>query len=90
MSDERTKPITSGDGSRFGDTPLSFEMTRFESSGMNKRSVWRFAVSRYIGHPMIEVDADLEILRAMRTYIDRAIQTVMTDGNRSPASNREG
>ncbi|MBX4159083.1 hypothetical protein K4A07_18340, partial [Lactiplantibacillus plantarum] len=83
-------PITSSDGSRFGDTPLSFEMTRFESAGMNKRSFWRFAVSRYIGHPMIEVDADPEILRAMRTYIDRAIQTVETDGNRSPASNREG
>ena len=29
MSDERTTPITSGDGSRFGDTPLSFETVSY-------------------------------------------------------------
>ena len=82
---ESNRPVSihSGDSTRFGNTPLAFEMTRFHTDGMEKRSLWRFAVSRYIGHRLIEIDADVEVREEMRRYIERAIRTVKTDGNRA-------
>ncbi len=75
--------ITSSNASRFGDTPLSFNMVRFASAGSDARHFWRFSVSRYCGRePLIEIDADAATLREMRTFIDRALETVATDGGR--------
>lgn len=76
--------VHSANSSRFGDTPLAFNMTRFSSSSQSDgRHFWRFGVSRYCGRdPMIEIDADVATLREMERFIKAAIETVKTDGGR--------
>lgn len=79
--------ITSGGSERFGDTPVSFTMSRFEGgtgpfSG-DKRSKWFFAVSRFIGRDvLIEAELTPANLRCMARWCERAAEMVESDGGR--------
>ena len=75
---------TNGTATRFNDTPLSFGIERFASTD---RALWRFRVMRYINNnPLIEIDADLATLREMQRFIEKAIETVTSDGGRKDQS----
>ncbi len=75
----------SGSAQRFGNTPLAFGLTRFEAKNYGEsRAKWFFSVQRYIGRDtLIEIEIDPKVLREMQRFIERAIETVATDGRRT-------
>ncbi|KJS35679.1 MAG: hypothetical protein VR70_14515 [Rhodospirillaceae bacterium BRH_c57] len=77
--------IISANSSRLDDGPLALGIERFE--GPNGKSLWRLKVSRYCGGaPLLEQDLTTEGARALRTFADRALEALTTDGGRSTAT----
>lgn len=75
---------TNSFSSRFGDEPMAFNMDRYV--GPSQRVMWRFGVSRYCGQDrLIEGTYTASQLREMRSFIDRAIAALETDGGRKEA-----
>lgn len=87
MTNERPKAVTSGGSERFGDSMLAFGLTRFEAKSYQKEeALWRFRVSRGCnGDPIFDIDAKPADLLKMRAWLDRAIETIATDGGRKAA-----
>ncbi|WP_069338366.1 hypothetical protein [Sphingobium yanoikuyae] len=70
---------------RFGDTPLTFGMTRYQNCSDAQDTMWRFHVSRYIGRDrLIQVELSPAEMRKAARYLERAADTIETDGGRKP------
>ncbi|KJS38310.1 MAG: hypothetical protein VR70_10295 [Rhodospirillaceae bacterium BRH_c57] len=76
-----SKAITSASSSRLDDGPLALGIERYE--GPDGKCLWRLNVSRYCGGArLLEQDLTAEGARALRTFADRALGALTTDGGR--------
>lgn len=80
-----TKSITGSGSQRIGDSfALGLERFASTSYGKDEVSLWRFYVAKHCGYSdtFVDVDATLPMLREMQRWIEKAIDTVQTDGGR--------
>lgn len=88
MSAEKPNAIIGGGSQRIGDA-FALGLDRYSTgTGINEKTLWRFYVAKYCGgaDPFVTMDADVKVLREMQRWIERAIETVQTDGGRKRQS----
>lgn len=74
------KSMTNGGWSRIGDNAFGIGLTRYRDS--DDRPLWLFFVTKHPNEKIIEMDATVSDLSAIKRWCDSAITTLLNDGGR--------